>query len=885
MDERTCAIGKGGTPAKADPISNVAGSASSARQKVKTTPGVPRQSDSEDSDLENPAKSREVDRYIRLREEHVEAVVILKKESVQDSFDKPDNEESLVKNNGKLTFNLTPEQLGNVTGCGAVSDVKKINPPGSAFSEDKSITRKSSLRRNSLHCNQIELEKLYTMEPPKPIPQIAGLFDVPKKILMPLSSGEQNSVDVSSIQDKKLSLKFDEILTVYDEFPTDFLPAKYLCGICRKLCNEPRVLDCLHSFCKRCLIELEASTHNGSNLFWRRMNESCNFELDSEATGCSCMASSDEKGQHEKLPSKSATKVQEPPPCPANSVTNFETFNAESRFDQIRASFQSFKEKNCLKSPSKEKIDLCFNHDLITFRLFIQTVVNMHFQIRAKATKVLYSNQEKHIQCPTCGLATEIPLGGVHRLPPHFVMARKIEDMVSACGNPPPNILCELCSSEVSATSSCTTCSLKLCSFCREAHERQRNTSAHIVRSVGELLKKSRRPDPETRSIKCPMHPEHQLKLFCTTCHQVICNECTVHVHWDHKHTSASKACKIYSRFVRNAIEQTKPLEDYAMQAIGRLNDLSVRISGRCEAVQRDVEAFVDEYIEALEEHRKTLLKQIDDVREAKMEMIIAQQSDLEQRSRNARAAVEFAEEIISEGNEIENLVFVSILLNRLEYCLKSNRALDFKVTDTLEFLPDELAPCFKLQSPIVLYGVVTTQKADPRKCTLENCAELACLKVHKKVELSLVTKDYEGKTMNHGGLMIQTDLRYRDEETRVVSLHVVDNRNGTYRLSFLPERAGVMNLMISVDGKVIGDCPYVLRIHNLRPHSGVYHCCSFCSSNGSKVSTCACGSIMPGGYRGCGHGHEGHPGQRHWSCCANLTEYSDCVSPGKNWR
>lgn len=179
------------------------------------------------------------------------------------------------------------------------------------------------------------------------------------------------------------------------------------------------------------------------------------------------------------------------------------------------------------------------------------------------------------------------------------------------------------------ATSSCQTCSLKLCNFCKEAHQRQRSTSTHMVRTLGELLKKSHRSDPEARSIKCPMHPEHQLKLFCTTCHQVICNECTAFIHRDHKYTSASKAGKVYCKFVKNAIEHTKPLEDYAMQSIGRLNDMSIRINSKCEAVQRDVEGYIDEYIAALEDHRKTLLKQIGDVREAKMEMIMAQKVDL----------------------------------------------------------------------------------------------------------------------------------------------------------------------------------------------------------------------------------------------------------------
>lgn len=109
----------------------------------------------------------------------------------------------------------------------------------------------------------------------------------------------------------------------------------------------------------------------------------------------------------------------------------------------------------------------------------------------------------------------------------------------------------------------------------------------------------------------------------------MICNECTVFIHRDHKYTSASKAAKVYSKFVKNAIEQTKPLEDYAMQSVGRLNDMSIRINSKCESVQRDVEGYIDEYIAALEDHRKMLLKQIGEVREAKMAMIMAQKVDL----------------------------------------------------------------------------------------------------------------------------------------------------------------------------------------------------------------------------------------------------------------
>ena len=61
------------------------------------------------------------------------------------------------------------------------------------------------------------------------------------------------------------------------------------------------------------------------------------------------------------------------------------------------------------------------------------------------------------------------------------------------------------------------------------------------------------------------------------------------------------------------------------------------------------------------------------------------------------------------------------------------------------------------------------------------------------------------------------------------------------------------------------------------KKHGGKFHCCTWCSTGGKKNETCGCGSRMPGGYSGCGHGHPGHPGCKHWSCCGSTVENSDC--------
>ncbi|KAF3427439.1 hypothetical protein E2986_06511 [Frieseomelitta varia] len=66
-------------------------------------------------------------------------------------------------------------------------------------------------------------------------------------------------------------------------------------------------------------------------------------------------------------------------------------------------------------------------------------------------------------------------------------------------------------------------------------------------------------------------------------------------------------------------------------------------------------------------------------------------------------------------------------------------------------------------------------------------------------------------------------------------------------------------------------------------PHAGIYHCCTFCSSGGKKEAICGCRGLMPGGYKGCGHGHVGHPGVHHWSCCGSILRYGCCLSSQKN--
>lgn len=200
---------------------------------------------------------------------------------------------------------------------------------------------------------------------------------------------------------------------------------------------------------------------------------------------------------------------------------------------------------------------------------------------------------------------------------------------------------------------------------------------------------------------------------------------------------------------------------------------------------QTDVEVFLSEYLKALEIHRKTLLTQISRAKEAKIVSIKDQQIDLSKRASDADAVIKFTDELLSNGSEIEILSFVGILLRRFEYCQKSKVPLDSKTSDTLKFLPEIRAPIAKSENNVIipLYGIITTQIAVPKFCTLQS-DDLMFLRIHRKAGIVMVSRDCYDKQLCHGGLTINVELKYKDSSKHIPT--DVRKKNSVFRLYFI---------------------------------------------------------------------------------------------------
>ena len=94
---------------------------------------------------------------------------------------------------------------------------------------------------------------------------------------------------------------------------------------------------------------------------------------------------------------------------------------------------------------------------------------------------------------------------------------------------------CDVCGSEDEAVAEqiCKDCNEALCKFHVKDHKKRAATKGHNLVSIaeGRLLLQEKK---KTKQSHCARHPKKVLKLFCESCDDIICRDCTFDTHRTH---------------------------------------------------------------------------------------------------------------------------------------------------------------------------------------------------------------------------------------------------------------------------------------------------------------------------------------------------------------
>lgn len=476
------------------------------------------------------------------------------------------------------------------------------------------------------------------------------------------------------------------------------------------------------------------------------------------------------------------------------------------------------------------------------------------------------------LYCPLCMDESEVPPNGIQGLPRNMYV-QNLQELQSE-QLPPPK--CDLCTDNEIAMSHCEVCLCYLCEFCEQAHRRQRRTAEHPlipIETTSTFLHSVPFDHSHSQPEICHAHPNEEVVLFCETCDVPICHECTMEDHCDHAILPLDDVNMQYSEILQKLLSQTKPLVTTLNEAMKNIEFLLSSVRERAEVVANDICDSVDLRMRALQEHKRSLLSQLDAIKQHKENTLELQLEGLKDILDEVNVNSSLAVRALREGDAVSVFTVKAPIVASLEELVHMKHNYYPQEDDYIQFYPNLPArQCRGLE----MFGVLSARSPSAAHSVVEG-EGLFEARQRKMAMFTVTVHDRYGQRRLAGRDKVEACMHNRIGE--VVNATVTDNDDGTYQVSYTPESVGEHRLSVLIDGKHVRASPFVVNVRpKQKKHRGVFQCCTFCSSGGRKHVRCGCGGTMPGGYSGCGHGHPGHPGCWHWSCCGNTVEVSECL-------
>ena len=154
---------------------------------------------------------------------------------------------------------------------------------------------------------------------------------------------------------------------------------------------------------------------------------------------------------------------------------------------------------------------------------------------------VVRDRQGLSLHCPSCHRSTLLPLIGVSDLQTAFYLNSlfEVRDAIEKVREPQKN-QCEKCR-KCFAINFCHNCGKLICARCTKTH--QEWLSSHEVITLGQLEGDVTQLIPSKKKVMLySKHTTKELDLYCETCEELICRDCTVRVHRDHQYDLVTDA-------------------------------------------------------------------------------------------------------------------------------------------------------------------------------------------------------------------------------------------------------------------------------------------------------------------------------------------------------
>ena len=434
------------------------------------------------------------------------------------------------------------------------------------------------------------------------------------------------------------------------------------------------------------------------------------------------------------------------------------------------------------------------------------------------------ADAKQSIHCPVCQRVANVPLGEAGLLPQnlHLVFEVEVAGYMSkmAAQSPVPCTFCTKDCMDAPAEVFCTVCCEFLCSAAHDSHKRVPQLAHHRVLKLdcesSKLLPSLVKPN----QYRCsePDHGKEELKFFCEVCKCLICRDCIVGAHKNHKVTELSTVADGHREKMRQARGRAQEVVSKLTDAAAANEKMVEDLKGSIENAERAINQAFEQLHSALEGRRITLLSELKGILLSKMAPLTNQRRQCAKLQQDIGRYVEAIDRTLQTHTDHEVMALGSLLPTELQSTLKGTSQLtptpkehcNVAVSVPADAIVGELS-CFGSVADISPSYEDSTWASDP------------IAKTNKAYRIRVYTRTSKGDAYKYGGLLVEAKLCPVSDGLGV-SGSGEDHGNGTYTITLTPQTVGPHELRVTMNGTHIRESPREIDVRPKRDYNTLYN-------------------------------------------------------------
>ncbi len=322
--------------------------------------------------------------------------------------------------------------------------------------------------------------------------------------------------------------------------------------------------------------------------------------------------------------------------------------------------------------------------------------------------------------------------------------------------------------------------------------------NAFHINSLLELREKLTTTKQETTSLMaCPKHND-TLRVYCETCRQVICRDCTItKEHSTHDFHLISECYPKHRQQIQDGLDQLEHRVNSMDTALAHLAASEDEILQQGQQIKDELNAHAEQVIDQVERSRIQLSQQVDAIVQQKTRLLAAQKLEAEKVRNKLKSCHEMIGKKLDEWNEYHILAKKSTLIDEMGVISAP--------VDPDVFQPLEKADLNFTKNKVEIGSIYSTTFG---KATLETSSP--CV-LNQQSVVYLCIQSQDGMPLSLPPSLISSSLS-SPAIKHAVKCDITQVDDGKYSITFTPSTRADQ-LAVQVGGIDIPDSPLVIPV------------------------------------------------------------------------